>query len=197
MRMKTKTKTKSKMAVSMKRAAARKKAVKSSKENLEDIFEDQLKDIYWAEKHLTRALPKMARAAFNQDLVDAFNTHLEETKMQVGRIEKCFELLGKRAAAKKCEAMEGLVEEGDEAIEEYDEGHARDAALIASAQKIEHYEISAYGTLRTMANVLGMPQCAELLEQTKDEEVATDEKLTELSDKINHLAAEMEEEEVE
>ena len=109
------------MAVSMKRAAARKKAVKSSKENLEDIFEDQLKDIYWAEKHLTRALPKMARAAFNQDLVDAFNTHLEETKMQVGRIEKCFELLGKRAAAKKCEAMEGLVEEGDEAIEEYDE----------------------------------------------------------------------------
>lgn len=191
------TTTKSKAAVSMKRAPVRKKAIKSSKENLEDIFEDQLRDIYWAEKHLIKALPKMARAAFNDELRDAFNTHLDETRMQVTRLEKCFELLEKKAMAKKCEAMEGLVEEGEEAIEEYDDGHARDAALIAAAQKVEHYEISAYGTLRTMANVLGKTQCAQLLEETKDEEAQTDLKLTKLAEKINQLAAELEEEEVE
>jgi len=181
----------------MKRAPARKKAIKSSKENLEDIFEDQLRDIYWAEKHLTKALPKMARAAFNDELKDAFNAHLEETRGQVARLEKCFELLEKKAVAKKCEAMEGLVEEGEEAIEEYDEGHARDAALIAAGQKVEHYEISAYGTLRTMATVLGKTQCAQLLEETKDEEAQADAKLTKLAEKINHLAAELQEEEVE
>ncbi|AYB29823.1 ferritin-like domain-containing protein [Chryseolinea soli] len=191
------TTTKSKAAVSMKRAPARKKAIKSSKENLEDIFEDQLRDIYWAEKHLTKALPKMARAAFNDELREAFNTHLDETRMQIVRLEKCFELLEKKAMAKKCEAMQGLVEEGEEAIEEYDEGHARDAALIAAGQKVEHYEISAYGTLRTMANVLGKTQCAQLLEETKEEEAQTDVKLTRLAEKINHLAAEMQEEEVE
>lgn len=191
------TTTKSKAAVSLKRAPARKKEIKSSKENLEDIFEDQLRDIYWAEKHLIKALPKMARAAFNDELRDAFNTHLDETRMQVTRLEKCFELLEKKAIAKKCEAMEGLVEEGEEAIEEYDDGHARDAALIAAAQKVEHYEISAYGTLRTMANVLGKIQCAQLLEETKDEEAQTDLKLTKLAGKINQLAAELEEEEVE
>jgi ferritin-like metal-binding protein YciE len=181
----------------MKRAPARKKAIKSSKENLEDIFEDQLRDIYWAEKHLIKALPKMARAAFNDELRDAFNSHLDETRMQVTRLEKCFELLEKKAMAKKCEAMEGLVEEGEEAIEEYDDGHARDAALIAAAQKVEHYEISAYGTLRTMANVLGKTQCAQLLEETKDEEAQADLKLTKLAERINQLAAELEEEEVE
>jgi ferritin-like metal-binding protein YciE len=191
------TTTKSKAAVSMKRAPVRKKAIKSSKENLEDIFEDQLRDIYWAEKHLVKALPKMARAAFNDELKTAFNTHLDETRMQVTRLEKCFELLEKKVVAKKCEAMEGLVEEGEEAIEEYDEGHARDAALIAAAQKVEHYEISAYGTLRTMANVLGKIQCAQLLEETKDEEAQTDLKLTKLAEKINQLAAELQEEEVE
>lgn len=181
----------------MKRAPVRKKAIKSSKENLEDIFEDQLRDIYWAEKHLIKALPKMAKAAFNDELKDAFNTHLDETRMQVTRLEKCFEMLDKKAVAKKCEAMEGLVEEGEEVIEEYDEGHARDAALIAAGQKVEHYEISAYGTLRTMASVLGKSQCAQLLEDTKDEEVQADLKLTRLAEKINHLAAELEEEEVE
>lgn len=191
------TTTKSKAAVSMKRAPVRKKAIKSSKENLEDIFEDQLRDIYWAEKHLIKALPKMAKAAFNDELKDAFNTHLDETRMQLTRLEKCFEMLDKKAVAKKCEAMEGLVEEGEEVIEEYDEGHARDAALIAAGQKVEHYEISAYGTLRTMANVLGKSQCAQLLEDTKDEEVQADLKLTRLAEKINHLAAELEEEEVE
>ena len=181
-----------------KSATSRKKPVtKSSKETLEDIFEDLLKDIYWAEKNLAKALPKMAKAAYNEELKEAFELHLEETENQIARVEKCFELIEKKAVAKKCEAMEGLITEGEEVIEDHDSGHARDAALIASAQKIEHYEISAYGTLRTMATVLGKSQCAELLEETKDEEAETDQKLTDLSEKINQLAAALQEEEVE
>ena len=104
--------------------------------------------------------------------------------------------LGKKPMGKKCEAMEGLIKEGEEQIEEHDEGHPRDAALIGAAQKVEHYEISAYGTLRTMANVLGMTQCAEILEEIKDEEAETDVKLTEIADRINHLACAVDEEEV-
>jgi ferritin-like metal-binding protein YciE len=169
---------------------------KTSKESLADIFEDTLKDIYWAEKHLTKALTKMSKAAYNEELKDAFETHMEQTEMQIGKLEKCFDLLGKKAVAKKCEAMEGLIKEGEEQIEEHEEGHARDAALIGAAQKVEHYEISAYGTLRTMANVLGMSQCAEILEEIKDEEAETDVKLTELAEKINLLACEVDEEEV-
>lgn len=181
-----------------KAATSKKKLVtKSSKENLEDIFEDLLKDIYWAEKHLAKALQKMAKAAYNEELKEAFELHLEETENQVARVEKCFELMETKPVAKKCEAMEGLIAEGEEVIKDHDRGHARDAALIAAAQKIEHYEISAYGTLRTMATVLGKPQCAELLEETKDEEAETDEKLTQLSEKINQLAAALQEEEVE
>lgn len=167
-----------------------------NKETLEDIFEATLKDIYWAEKHLTKALGKLTKAAYNEELKDAFETHQQETEAQIEKLEKCFELLGKKAVAKKCEAMEGLIKEGEEQIEEYEEGHARDAALIGAAQKVEHYEISAYGTLRTMANVLGMAQCAEILEEIKDEEAETDVKLTELAEKINLLACEVDEEEV-
>jgi ferritin-like metal-binding protein YciE len=169
---------------------------KSSKETLEDIFEDTLRDIYWAEKHLTKALTKLSKAAYDEELKDAFETHVQETEWQIGKLEKCFELLGKKAVAKKCEAMEGLIREGEGQIDEHAEGYPRDAALISAAQKVEHYEISAYGTLRTMANVLGMPQCAEILEQIKDEEADTDIKLTELAEKINHLACEVDEEEV-
>lgn len=172
------------------------RSARTSKETLEDIFENTLKDIYWAEKHLTKALAKMSKAAYNEELRDAFDTHLEETEMQITKLEKCFELIGKKAAAKKCEAMEGLIKEGEEQIEEYEEGHARDAALIGAAQKVEHYEISAYGTLRTMANVLGMSECAEILEEIKDEEAETDVKLTEVAEKINQLACEVDEEEV-
>ena len=165
---------------------------------MEDIFEDLLKDIYWAEKYLMKALPKISKAAYNVELQEAIDAHFEETKLQVGRVEKCFEILDMKPIAKKCEAMEGLGKEATEAISEYEKGHARDAALIAAAQKVEHYEISAYGTLRTMANLLGKSQCAELLEETKDEEAQADLKLTEVADKINQLAveAEMEEEEV-
>ncbi len=184
-----KTKTQSEKSPSTGRAG-----VKSSKETLADILEGMLKDIYWAEKHLTKALPKMAKAAFNQELKDAFESHLEQTKLHVIRIEECFEIIGKKAVAKKCEAMEGLVKEGAETIEDHEAGNARDAALIAAAQKVEHYEISAYGTMRTMATVLGLTQCAALLEETKDEEAETDLGLTALAEKINLQAAEVEEE---
>ena len=175
----------------------RKVTIKSSKDSLEDTFEDLLKDIYWAEKYLTKALPRMSRASFNEDLKAAFDSHLEITEQQVKRLETCFELLDKKAQAKKCVGMEGLVKEGEEIISDLNEGHARDAGLIAAAQKIEHYEISAYGTLRTMAKVLGKAQCAELLEETKDEEAEADQLLNDLADRINKMACETQEEEVE
>lgn len=191
--MKTKTKTPAKKAVAKKtvvKATRSSKLVKSSKESLEDIFEDMLKDIYWAENHLAKALPKMAKASYNEELKEAFEHHLKETKHQISRLDECFALLGMKPQGKKCPAMQGLVEEGQENIDEHEPGHARDAALIGAAQKVEHYEISSYGTLRTMATVLGKVQCAELLEATKDEEAETDEKLTRLSEKINKLASE-------
>ena len=168
---------------------------KSSKETLEEIFVDMLKDIYWAEKHLTKALPKMAKASYNEELKEAIESHLEETKLQTNRVEQCFEILEVKPVGKKCEAMEGLVLEGSEVIEDYGKGDARDAAIIAAVQKIEHYEISAYGTMRTIANVLGKVQCAELLEASREEESRTDEKLTTLAERINQLAAEIEVEE--
>jgi ferritin-like metal-binding protein YciE len=175
--------------------SSRKKAnAKSSKESLEDILEDMLKDMYWAEKHLLKTLPKMAKAAHHEELREAFERHRDETQLQVERIEKCFGILEIKPVAKKCEAMEGLAKEGAEVIEDHEKGHARDAALIAAAQKVEHYEISAYGTMRTMSTVLGKVQCAELFEESKDEEAETDVKLTLLAEKINQLAAEMEEE---
>lgn len=194
--MKSKTQTSKANGSHASRTSSSKTSSRTSKESLEDIFEATLKDIYWAEKHLTKALAKLSKAAYNEELRDAFDAHLEETEMQITKVEKCFELLGKKPVAKKCEAMEGLIKEGEQQIEEYEEGHARDAALIGAAQKVEHYEISAYGTLRTMANVLGMTQCAEILEEIKDEEAETDVKLTELADKINQLACEIDEEEV-
>lgn len=193
--MKTKTQSAKSNGSHASRTTAR-KSNRTSKESLERVFEDTMKDIYWAEKHLTKALAKLSKAAYNDELKEAFNTHMEETERQIGKLEQCFELLGHKATAKKCDAMEGLIKEGEEQIEEHDEGHARDAALIAAAQKVEHYEISAYGTLRTMANVLGMTQCAEIFEDIKDEEAETDVKLTELAERINHLACEIDEEEV-
>jgi len=182
--MKTKTRTTARK-LTQKTASKPKKA---SKENLEDLFEDTLKDIYWAEKLLSKALVKMAKAAQHEELKAAFESHHQETMLQIGRIEKCFELLEMKAAGKKCEAMDGLVKEGTEVMEEYSEGATRDAGLIIAAQKIEHYEISSYGTLRTLATILGKTQCANLMEETKDEEAAADEKLTRLAATINQLA---------
>lgn len=189
--MKTKTRTPAKKAIKktpVKSSRAASRIMKSSKESLEDIFEDMLKDIYWAENHLAKALPKMAKASYNEELKDAFEGHLKETKGQIARLEQCFKLLDMKPQGKKCPAMQGLVEEGQEAISDHDSSHARDAALIGAAQKVEHYEISSYGTLRTMATVLGRVQCAELLEANKDEEAETDEKLSRLAEKINKLA---------
>lgn len=189
--MKTKTRTPAKKAArkTAAKSARSSRIIKSSKESLEDIFEDMLKDIYWAENHLSKALPKMAKASYNEELKEAFEVHLKETQGQISRLEQCFSLLSMKPQGKKCAAMQGLVEEGQEAIDAHESGHARDAALIGAAQKVEHYEISSYGTLRTMATVLGRVQCAELMEANKDEEAETDEKLTRLSEKINKWAS--------
>ncbi len=162
-----------------------------NKENLSKIFEDTLKDIYWAEKHLTKALPKLSKAAYDEELSSAFENHLQETEGHVERLERIFEQLGKKAQAKKCPAMEGLVEEGKEIIEEYEAGYARDAALIIAAQKVEHYEIAAYGGLKAHAKMMGEDDIVALLEQTEEEEGNADKKLTEISEKVNQQAYEM------
>lgn len=155
---------------------------------LDDLFLDQLKDVLDAEKRITKALPKMAKAADNDDLREAFESHLEETREQVERLEKVFKLLEKPARGKKCLAMEGLIEEGKELMEEDASPAVADAGLICAAQKVEHYEIAAYGTLVTWAKILGYEKVAGLLEKTLDEEKATDEKLNGIAQEINFEA---------
>ncbi|MDS1141060.1 ferritin-like domain-containing protein [Pusillimonas sp. SM2304] len=145
---------------------------------LEDLFQHELSDIYSAEKQLTKALPRLARAAENPDLENAFTTHLEETQGQVERIDQIVEILNMKLKRIKCAAMEGLVEEGKEVIEEIEKGPVRDAALIGGAQKVEHYEIASYGTLCEIGKQLGYTDAVKLLKETLAEEKATDEKLT-------------------
>lgn len=159
------------------------------------LFIDEIKDIYWAEKHLTKALPKMRKAASSEELANAIADHLEVTKEQVARLEEIFEMLGKRAQGKKCEAMEGLVMEGEGVIEDTEEGTAtRDVGIILAAQKVEHYEIATYGGLATLAKVLGLNEIAEILGQTLSEEKEADELLTQIAENgINYEAAEEEE----
>jgi ferritin-like metal-binding protein YciE len=160
------------------------------------LFEDELKDIYWAEKALTKAIPKMIKNATSEELIGALENHLEETRTHVERAEQVFEVLGKKATAKKCEAMEGLIKEGEEIMDECDEGAMRDAGIISAGQKVEHYEIASYGTLRTFAETLGLTEAVELLGQTLNEEKAADIKLTEIAvSGINVEASEEEEEE--
>jgi ferritin-like metal-binding protein YciE len=156
-----------------------------------ELFMEELKDIYWAEKNLVKALPKMQKAATSEELSSCIGNHLEETKEHVARLEQVFELLGKKPQAKKCEAMEGLISEGQEIVADTDEDTAvRDAGIIIASQKIEHYEISAYGSLRTLANVMGHSQVAELLEQTLKEEKNADSLLTEVAEStVNEDAA--------
>ncbi|GAA5234516.1 ferritin-like domain-containing protein [Verticiella sediminum] len=149
---------------------------------LQDLFIHELSDIYSAEKQLTKALPRLARAAENPDLKAAFETHLEETQGQIERIDQVVEALDIKLKRIKCAAMEGLVEEGKEVIEEVDKGPVRDAALIGGAQKVEHYEIASYGTLCVMAKQLGHNQAVTLLKETLAEEKATDQKLTMLAE---------------
>ncbi|MBA3444956.1 MAG: ferritin-like domain-containing protein [Gemmatimonadales bacterium] len=161
-----------------------------SLDSLEKLFIEELRDIYNAEKQLTRALPRMAKAAESPDLERAFTSHLKETEGQIKRLERVFQEVGQAVRGKKCKGMEGLIEEGKEMMEEDGEPQVIDAALIASAQKVEHYEIAAYGCLRTYAELLGYSEAAQLLQQNLQEEEAADKKLTQLGESgINEAAA--------
>jgi ferritin-like metal-binding protein YciE len=161
-----------------------------SLDSLEKLFLEELKDVYNAEKQIIRALPRMAKAAESRELQQAFTKHLKETEGQVQRLERIFRELGQAARGKKCKGMEGLLEEGKEVLEQDGEPAVIDAALIASAQRVEHYEIAAYGCLRTYAQLLGYSQAEQLLQQTLEEEEAADKKLTELGESgINDAAA--------
>jgi len=174
------TTTKSASKTSTKSSSAT--AQKSDETMLKELFVDELKDIYWAEKHLTKALPKMSKAATSEELRDAFQEHLAVTETQIGRIEQVFEILDMPARAKKCEAMEGLVKEAQGIIEDLPKGTmVRDAGLIIAAQKVEHYEIAAYGSLVQLAKTMGENEIADLLALTLDEEKQTDQLLTELA----------------
>lgn len=160
---------------------------------LEKFFNDQLKDIYWAEKHLTKALPKMQKAATSAELKQAIEDHLAQTEEHVNRLEQAFEAMGKKPQAKKCDAMEGLVKEGESVIEETEAGSAtRDVGIIMSAQKVEHYEISAYGSLVTLAKTMGNEDVAEILAQTLGEEKEADELLTQIAENNINWEAEQE-----
>jgi ferritin-like metal-binding protein YciE len=197
------TKSKSRTTANGKSSAAKKSSGK--KENVSStgmassqlmkLFEDQLKDIYWAEKALTKAIPKMIKNATSEELIEALENHLEETQEQVSRVEQVFETLGKKATAKKCEAMDGLIRESEEIMEECEEGPMRDAGIIAAAQKVEHYEIASYGTLCQFASTLGLEDAVELLQMTLDEEKAADDKLTEVAVTAVNVEASQEQEE--
>ncbi|MGV9003872.1 YciE/YciF ferroxidase family protein [Flavobacterium sp.] len=150
----------------------------SAADDLRNLFVDSLKDIYWAEKALTKALPKMAKNATNEGLVEAITSHLEETNSQVTRLEDVFALLGEKAVAKKCDAMDGLIKEGESILEETEPGAVRDAGIIAASQKIEHYEIATYGTLCAFARTLGEKEAEKLLATTLAEEKEADVTLT-------------------
>jgi ferritin-like metal-binding protein YciE len=154
-------------------------------ESLRDLFIDELKDLYSAENQLIKALPKMAKAATSRVLREAFLSHLEETRGHVQRLEQIFEHLGGSPKGKKCKAMEGLIEEGKEVMEEDAEPEVMDAALIAAAQRVEHYEMAGYGCVRTYAELLGEKDALKLLQKTLNEEGACDDKLTKLSEAIN------------
>ncbi|MEB3420668.1 ferritin-like domain-containing protein [Salipiger marinus] len=157
---------------------------------LDTLFHETLKDIYYAERKITTALRKMARAANNPDLKSAFETHEQETQGQYERLQDVFELIGKRAQGKTCDAIEGIIAEGQEIMEEFKDSPALDAGLLAAAQAVEHYEISRYGTLKSWALQLGMKDAAKLLDQTLQEELATDAKLTKLAESVVNEAAE-------
>ncbi len=163
----------------------------TEKENkdLRKLLEDQLADIYYAEKKLTKAIPKMAKAAQDEELVQSFEDHAKETEGQVERCERAFDMLGKPAKGKKCEAIEGLIEEAEDLMKEYKGSIALDAALVDAAQKVEHYEIATYGSLIAWARELGEKELADLLEETLQEEKGCNNKLTELAESGVNAAA--------
>ena len=159
-------------------------------ETLQELYLEQLQDVYDAEKQLLKALPKIAKSATNEELKAVFEQHLEQTEEHVSRLERVFEELGEKPKGKKCKGMQGLLEEGKEMMEQDASEEVLDAALIAAAQKVEHYEIATYGTLRTYAETLGFDDQADLLQETLDEEKDTDENLTELAVSCVNLEAE-------
>lgn len=154
----------------------------AKEKTLEDLFHDTLKDIYYAERKILKALPKMTRAAQSQDLKAAFDKHRQETEGHVERLQQVFEILGKRAQGKTCDAIEGIISEGEEIIDEFKDTAVLDAGLISAAQAVEHYEITRYGTLKRWATELGMADAAKLLDATLQEESKTDGDLTKLAD---------------
>jgi ferritin-like metal-binding protein YciE len=160
-----------------------------AEKTLETLFHDTLKDIYYAERKISSALRKMARAAENPDLKATFEQHEQETQAQYERLQQVFELTSKRPAGKTCEAIEGIISEGEEIIEEFKGNPALDAGLLAAAQAVEHYEISRYGTLKSWAGRLGMKDAATLLDKTLQEGIVADEKLTKLAEKVVNTAA--------
>jgi ferritin-like metal-binding protein YciE len=157
---------------------------------LDDLFHDTLKDIYFAEKKILTALPKMAKAAQSDALRSAFEKHHTETEGQVDRLEQIFEMIGKKAQGKTCDAIMGIISEGQEIIKEYKSSPALDPGLLAGAQAVEHYEISRYGTLKAWAEELGLPEAAKLLEATLQEEKKTDVALTKIAESTVNQAAE-------
>jgi ferritin-like metal-binding protein YciE len=159
---------------------------------LDELFHDTLKDIYYAEKKILSALPKMAKAAQNEDLRAAFEKHKTETEGQIERLEQVFELIEEKPQGKKCAAIEGILEEGQEIIKEYKGSPALDAGLVSAAQAVEHYEIARYGTLRTWAEELGLDQAMKLLQETLDQEEATDQALTGLAESVVNQEAQAE-----
>ena len=160
----------------------------SSVNTLQELLLEEIKDLYDAEKQLVKALPKMSKAASNPDLKQGFATHLEQTRNHVSRLESIFEKLSAPAKGKTCKAMQGLIEEGAEAIDLDAPDSIRDASLIGAAQRVEHYEIAAYGTARALAETVGESEVVDLLEQTLDEEKTTDEHLTALAQTVNEEA---------
>lgn len=158
-------------------------------DSLETLYIEELRDLYNAESQLVKALPKMAKGATSSDLKQAFEEHLEQTKVHVERLEEIFEHLDKSPKGKTCKAMKGLIEEGSEILEEEGDESVIDAALIGAAQRVEHYEIAAYGTVRTFANLLGEDEATALLQETLDEEGETDKRLTELAEEVINVEA--------
>ena len=158
-------------------------------ENLEDLMKEELKDVLNAENQIIKALPKMIKKASHEELKTAFEEHLEQTKGQVERVEQVMEMLGMPARGKTCKAMKGIIEEGQELMSEDAEEDVMDAALVAAAQKVEHYEIATYGTLCTYADLLGLQEAKKLLGLTLDEEKETDERLSELAERLINLEA--------
>ena len=162
-----------------------------AEKTLDTLFHDTLRDIYYAERKILSALPKMARGAQDPKLKEAFQLHREQTEGHVERLNRVFEIIGKTPRGKTCPAIDGIIEEGSEILEEYKGAPALDAGLLAAAQAVEHYEITRYGTLRTWANQLGLKEAVGLLEQTLEEESQTDEQLTQLAQTAVNAAAEM------